>query len=285
MRHVFCVVGCAGCAKMVVNNKKEAAMGRRIVITSGKGGVGKTTLVAGLGRALAGMGYSVCLVDADFGLNNLDIVMEAEDKVVYDLADCMQGKCRIQQALISDTSQEGLFLLAAGKLPCGVVVDFNTIVAKISSIFDFVLVDCPAGQDEGFSRAVKACGEAILVTTAHPSAMRDASRIAGLVFAAIGESPELVINRQRGDLVAGGQMLDYKAIGKLLNLQVLGVLPECDNYNITSSVTKTRNSGSRLWIALQMTAQNLVDCTNTVYDCTSGYTGLIGAIKRKLKNI
>ncbi len=268
------------------DNKGDMVMGRKIVITSGKGGVGKTTLTAGLGRALAGLGFSVCLVDADIGLNNLDIAMEAENKVVYDLADCMQSNCRLRQALIADYMQENLFLLSSGKALSGEqIVGFGEIVNKLAVIFDFVLVDCPAGKEDGFFRAIKACEEAILVTTAHPSAMRDASRIAHLVHAALGNRASLVINRQRGDLVAAKEAMDYAQIGKLLNLKVIGVLPECDSYNISSSIAAERKANTKLWISLQLTAKNVANGTEDVFDCTAGYCGLIGTIKRKLKGL
>ena len=261
-------------------------MGRKIVVTSGKGGVGKTTVTAGLGRSLASLGKSVCLVDADIGLNNLDIAMEAEDRVIYDLADCMQAKCRLQQAVVQDLSQKNLYFLASGKLVSGGAVNsFASIVNKLATIFDYVLVDCPAGRDDGFKMAISACEEVILVTTPHPSALRDASRIANIVRSNLGISAMLVINRQRGDLVASGQMLDYPQIAKLLNLQVLGVLPECDSYNITSSLAGERTAGSKLWVAMCIMGKNLHNCTNNIYDCTSGYSGVIGSIKRKLKGI
>ena len=158
-------------------------MGRKILVTSGKGGVGKTTIVAGLAYAIAKYNYSVCVVDADMGLNNLDLIMGVENKVVYDLCDCMQGKCHIKQAIIKDERYDNLYTLSAGKsLPANVIYSFNFLMDKLASLFDFVLIDSPAGKDSGFKMASNACREAIVVATPHLSSIRDANKIITILY-------------------------------------------------------------------------------------------------------
>lgn len=262
-------------------------MGRKIVITSGKGGVGKTTVVAGVSRALASLNYSVCVVDGDIGLNNLDLAMNVENKVVYDLVDCMQGKCRIKQAIIKDDYLDMLYTLPAGKnFPNNIVVGFESVVEKLASIFDFVLVDSPAGLDDGFCRAVSSCCEALVVVTPHISSIRDANKtLIKLSGASHILSTNIVVNRIRGDLVAGGQMMSQTDIAKLLNCNCLGVVPESDNYNITSSIDFVSNSRELINQSFKILAKNLADNSKLELDYLSRYTGILGFFRRKLKKL
>lgn len=262
-------------------------MGRKIVVTSGKGGVGKTTIVAGVARALASLNYSVCVVDGDVGLNNLDLVMNVENKIVYDLVDCMQAKCRIKQAIIKDDFLDMLYTLPSGKnFPTNVVVSFESIVEKLASIFDFVIVDSPAGLDDGFCRAVKSCSEALVVVTPHISSIRDANKtLIKLSGSNKIISSEIVVNRIRGDLVVGGQMMSHNDISKLLHYHCLGVIPESDDYNISSSINFVTNSKELINKAFIILAKNISNNQNLELDYLGRYTGILGFFRRKLKKI
>ena len=262
-------------------------MGRKIVVTSGKGGVGKTTVVAGLAKSLAKEGATVCVVDADFGLNNLDLLMEVENKVIYDLVDCMQAKCRIRQALIKDSLLDNLYTMPSGKMLTSQVINsFSSIVSKLAEIFDFVIVDCPAGVDGGFKQAVNSCNEVLVVVTPHISSIRDASK----VLVKVGALPHIVIkkivvNRMRGDLVASKNMLGHKDIEKLLNADCVGVVPESDKYNMTSTVHFVVGEDDHFKEGFKILAKNLIDSTNIQLDYMSKYKGLVGYIRRKLKRL
>ena len=143
-------------------------MARRIVITSGKGGVGKTTITANLGIALANLGARVVLIDVDFGLNNLDVVMGLENKIVYDFLDIIEGRCRAKQALVRDNEKRNLFVLPSGNVPAAANItgqQIKLVIEGIAPLFDYVLIDCPAGIDTGFHRAVACADEAIVVAT------------------------------------------------------------------------------------------------------------------------
>lgn len=262
-------------------------MGRKIVVTSGKGGVGKTTIVAGIARALASLSATVCVVDADIGLNNLDLIMNIENKVVYDLVDCMQGKCRIKQAIIKDAFLDNLYTLPAGKnLPINMVISFESIVQKLAGIFDFVLVDSPAGLEDGFKRAVKSCSEALVVVTPHISSVRDAGKtLTTLAGADNILSSFVVVNRIRGDMVAGGEMMSHSEIASLLNTDCLGVVPESDEYNVSSSISYASGSKDILNQSFIILAKNLIDGSNLQLDYTSKYTGIVGYFRRKLKRL
>ena len=185
-------------------------MGRKIVVTSGKGGVGKTTLTASLGIAIAETGKKVVLVDADIGLNNLDVVLAVENKVVYDVLDVISGKCRLKQALIQDVDNPTLYVLPSAKIqdsPLITACSFRNVVDALALNFDFVIIDCPAGIDNGFHRAVSAATEAIVVTTPHISAVRDADKVLSILSGYCLMSVGLVVNRVRGDMVSKGEMM------------------------------------------------------------------------------
>ncbi|MCH5163347.1 MAG: septum site-determining protein MinD [Clostridiales bacterium] len=201
---------------------------KSIVITSGKGGVGKTTVAACLGRALAALGCRVVMLDADFGLNNLDVVLGLESKVVYDIADVIDNRCRVRQALVED--RRNLFLLPSAHGYLGEKVTAQNIKLILNSLavtFDYALVDCPAGIEAGFRRAVAACDSALVVTTPHISALRDANKVVALL-SSLKYSPTLVINRMRGDLLASGKIPTADEISQILKAPVDGVIPETD---------------------------------------------------------
>ena len=214
-------------------------MGARvIVITSGKGGVGKTTTTANIGASLAEKGHKVLLIDTDIGLRNLDVVMGLENRIVYDLIDVIEERCRISQALIKDKRCPNLVLLPAAQIRDKNDVNVDQMKELISSLkdsFDYILIDCPAGIEQGFKNAIAAANEAIVVTTPEVSATRDADRIIGLLEAAGIKNPRLVINRLRIDMVKDKNMLSVEDILDILAVKLLGVVPDDENVVISTN--------------------------------------------------
>ena len=214
-------------------------MGARvIVITSGKGGVGKTTTTANIGASLAEKGHKVLLIDTDIGLRNLDVVMGLENRIVYDLIDVIEGRCRISQALIKDKRCQNLVLLPAAQIRDKNDVNVDQMKELISSLkdsFDYILIDCPAGIEQGFKNAIAAANEAVVVTTPEVSATRDADRIIGLLEAAGIKNPRLVINRLRIDMVKDKNMLSVEDILDILAVKLLGVVPDDETVVISTN--------------------------------------------------
>ena len=214
-------------------------MGARvIVITSGKGGVGKTTTTANIGAALADKGHKVLLIDTDIGLRNLDVVMGLENRIVYDLIDVIEGRCRVSQALIKDKRCPNLVLLPAAQIRDKNDVNTDQMKELIHSLkesFDYILIDCPAGIEQGFKNAIAAANEAVVVTTPEVSATRDADRIIGLLEAAGIKSPRLVVNRLRIDMVKDKNMLSVEDILDILAVKLLGVVPDDENVVISTN--------------------------------------------------
>ena len=214
-------------------------MGARvIVITSGKGGVGKTTTTANIGAALADKGHKVLLIDTDIGLRNLDVIMGLENRIVYDLIDVIEGRCRVSQALIKDKRCPNLVLLPAAQIRDKNDVNTDQMKELIHSLkesFDYILIDCPAGIEQGFKNAIVAADEAIVVTTPEVSATRDADRIIGLLEAAGIKSPRLVVNRLRIDMVKDKNMLSVEDILDILAVKLLGVVPDDENVVISTN--------------------------------------------------
>lgn len=204
-------------------------MGKSIVITSGKGGVGKTTSSANLGMGLAMRGMRVALVDADIGLRNLDVVIGLENRIVYDIVDVAEGRCKLKNALIKDKRQESLFLLPAAQTRDKSAVtpeQMKKIIADLKEDFDFVIIDCPAGIEHGFRNAIVGADCALVVTVPEVSAVRDADRIIGLLLANEIDDVRLVINRMRKDMVDRGDMLDVDDMLEILSVDLLGIVPE-----------------------------------------------------------
>jgi septum site-determining protein MinD len=203
-----------------------------ITVTSGKGGVGKTTATANLSAALAMQGKRVVAIDADIGLRNLDVVMGLENRIVYDLVHVVEGACRLRQAMIKDKRLEGLFLIPAAQSRDKNAInaqDMIDVCERLRPDFDFVLIDSPAGIEQGFKNAVAPADQVIIITTPEVSAVRDADRVIGLVEAE-GKAPaRLVLNRLRPDLVQRGDMLDTDDVVDLLAIDLLGIVPNDDN--------------------------------------------------------
>jgi septum site-determining protein MinD len=217
-------------------------VGEAIVVTSGKGGVGKTTTSANLGTSLALQGKRVCLVDTDIGLRNLDVVMGLENRIIYDLVDVVEGRCKIHQALVKDKRFEDLLYL----LPAAQTTDKNavnpgqmkTLIEELKQEFDYVVIDCPAGIEQGYKNAVAGADKAIVVTTPEVSAVRDADRIIGLLEKEENvEAPKLVINRIRNHLMKNGDMLDVDEITTHLSIELIGIVADDDE------VIKASNHG------------------------------------------
>lgn len=200
-----------------------------IVVTSGKGGVGKTTTVANLGTGLAQRGKKVVLIDTDIGLRNLDVVLGLENRIVYDLVDVVEGICRLKQAVIKDKRYEGLYLLPAAQTRDKMAVNpkqMKKLIEEIEAEFDYVLIDCPAGIEQGFKNAIAGAKSAIVVTVPEVSAVRDADRIIGLLSANGIEDVRLLVNRLRPDMVKRGDMLALDDTLDILGVELIGVVPE-----------------------------------------------------------
>lgn len=214
-------------------------MSEVIVITSGKGGVGKTTTTANIGTGLAVAGKKVALVDADIGLRNLDVVLGLENRIVYDLVDVIEGNCRIKQALIKDKRYPGLFLLPAAQTRDKDAVSPEQMQKLCQSLkdegFDYILLDCPAGIEQGFKNAIAGADRAIVVTTPEVSAVRDADRIIGLLEAHGLNDPTLILNRLRIDMVKRGDMMTIDDVTEILAIDILGVVPDDEEIVVTTN--------------------------------------------------
>jgi len=214
--------------------------GKAFVVTSGKGGVGKTTATANLGTALALLGKKVCVIDSDIGLRNLDVVMGLESRIVYDLVDIIEGTCRLKQALIKHKKADKLFLLPASQTRNKEAVtpdQMKDLMAKLKEEeqFDYILVDSPAGIERGFQNAIAGVDEAIIITTPEVSAIRDADRIIGLLQADEIYEPRLIINRLSLEMVKNGDMMDQDDIIDILAIELLGVIPEDEGIIISTN--------------------------------------------------
>ncbi|MCW5821773.1 MAG: septum site-determining protein MinD [Cyanobacteria bacterium TGS_CYA1] len=229
--------------------------GRVIVVTSGKGGVGKTTASANLGVALAATGASVGLVDMDIGLRNLDILMGLENRVVYNLVDVIEDRCKLRQALVKDKRHPNLCLLPAAQTRDKNAVtsdQMRELCEEMKKIFDFVIVDSPAGIETGFQNAIAGADEAVIVTTPEMSAVRDADRIIGLLEARKDqiEQYRLVLNRYRPAMVQANDMMSIDDVLEILSVKLLGVVPEDEDIIISTNkgepVSGTDNTRSGL---------------------------------------
>ena len=213
-------------------------MSEVIVITSGKGGVGKTTPTANLGTALSLENKTTVVVDADIGLRNLDVVMGLENRIVYDIVDVVEGTCRLKQALIKDKRFDNLYLLPAAQTRdknALSIEQMKDLCDKLRESFDFIIIDCPAGIEQGFKNAIAGADRAIVVTNPEISAVRDADRIIGLLEANEVKDIRLVINRIRNEMVKRGDMMDKQDIVEILAIDLIGLVPDDETIIVSTN--------------------------------------------------
>lgn len=204
-------------------------MGEVIVITSGKGGVGKTTTTANIGVGLATLGKKVVVIDTDLGLRNLDVVMGLENRIVYNLVDVIEGNCRMKQALIKDKQYENLYLLPSAQTKDKSAVlpgQVRKLTEQLAEEFDYVVIDCPAGIEQGFQNAIAGATRALIVTTPEVSAIRDADRIIGLLEKNGIPKMDLIINRIRMAMVKRGDMMSVEDVTEILAVNLIGAIPD-----------------------------------------------------------
>lgn len=213
--------------------------GRVLVVTSGKGGVGKTTTTANIGTGLARLGYSVVMVDTDIGLRNLDILMGLENRIVYNLVDVVEGRCKLHQALVKDKRLPGLMLLPAAQTRDKSAITESQMLDlchQLKQLYDFILLDCPAGIEQGFQNAISAASEAIVVCTPEMSSVRDADRVIGLLEARETVTQyRLVVNRVRPQLIEANDMMAIEDVLDILAINLLGVIPEDSDIIISTN--------------------------------------------------
>ena len=213
-------------------------MSEVIVITSGKGGVGKTTTTANVGTGLAQLDKKVILIDTDIGLRNLDVVMGLENRIVYNLVDVVEGNCRIKQALIKDKKYPNLFLLPSAQTRDKTSVNpeqMKKLIEDLREDFDFILLDCPAGIEQGFQNAIAGADRALVVTTPEVSAIRDADRIIGLLEANEIGKIDLIVNRLRMDMVKRGDMMSVDDVCEILSVDLIGAVPDDEQIVISTN--------------------------------------------------
>lgn len=209
-----------------------------ITITSGKGGVGKTTTTANLSAALAALGKKVVAIDADIGLRNLDVVMGLENRIVYDLVNVVEGTCRLRQAMIKDKRMEELYLIPAAQSRDKSAItpgDMIAVADQLRPEFDFVLIDSPAGIEQGFKNAIAPADRVLIVTTPEVSAVRDADRIIGLIEAEEKGPADLIVNRLRVDMIKRGDMLTTDDVIDILAINLIGIVPDDENIIISTN--------------------------------------------------
>ena len=238
-------------------------MGAKVItITSGKGGVGKTTTTANLGVALARLGKKTVVIDADIGLRNLDVVMGLENRIVYDLVDVVEGRCRLRQAMIKHKQFPELYLIPAAQTRDKTSVspaDMIHITDKLRNEFDFIIIDSPAGIERGFRNAIAPADDVLIVTNPEVSAVRDADRIVGLLEAEHKNPGKLILNRLKPEMVKKGEMLSAADVVDILALEIIGIVPEDDHVipASNSGVPVTLNENSRAGLAFRNIARRL----------------------------
>jgi len=254
---------------------------RTIVVTSGKGGVGKTTATANLGMSIARLGHRVALIDADIGLRNLDLLLGLENRILYTAMDILDGQCRLDQALIRDKRWKNLSLLSISKNRQRYNVtrkNMENLVTSISSLgYNFIIIDCPAGIDVGFINAISPAQEALIVTTPEITAIRDADRVAGLLEANGIYNTKLLVNRVRTDMIQKNDMMSVRDVQEMLGIPLLGAIPEDTHVIISTNrgeplVLKKKLTLSG--IAFENAARRLIGKQDYFIDLTSPYKGI-----------
>jgi septum site-determining protein MinD len=262
-------------------------MARVITVTSGKGGVGKTTATANIGAALAALGHKVVCMDADIGLRNLDVVLGLENRIVYDLVDVVEGRCKLRQALIRDKRMEDLYLIPAAQTRDKNAVspkDMVRICDELRKDFDFIIIDSPAGIERGFKNAIAPADEIIIVTNPEVSAVRDADRIIGIVEAEQKGPAKLVINRINMDMVERGDMLAVADVLELLAVELIGIVPDDQAVLVSTNrgapialETKSKTGQAFRDIAKRLAGQEVA------FASSDGAGGLFGRLSKMIR--
>lgn len=261
---------------------------RRIVVTSGKGGVGKTTITANLGMALAKQNKKVALVDADFGLRNLDLLLGLENRVVYTAVEVIAGQCRLDQALVKDKRQPGLALLPAAQNRNKESVSpeqMSQLLDELAKSYDYILIDCPAGIEQGFQNAIAGAREALIVTTPEIAAVRDADRVVGLLESQSIKPIRLIVNRLRPAMVKANNMMSVEDVQEILAIPLIGVVPDDEKVIISSNrgeplVLADKDNPSLPSIAITHIARRLEGEQIPLIDLMAYHDGLLSRIKR-----
>nr|ASN77473.1 Organelle division inhibitor factor [Pedinophyceae sp. YPF-701] len=259
---------------------------RVIVITSGKGGVGKTTTTANLGMSIARLGYRVALIDADIGLRNLDLLLGLENRVFYTGVEVIENQCRLDQALIRDKRWKNLALLALSKNRQRYNVtrkDMQSIVTSLKHIgFQFILIDCPAGIDIGFVNAITSADEAIIVTTPEITAIRDADRVIGLLESNSIYNTQLLVNKVRADMIQRNDMMSVKDVQEMLGIPLLAAIPEDSEVIIATNRGEPlvlREKLSLSGISMENAARRLIGYEDFIVNVESIPKGMFGKMK------
>ena len=250
--------------------------GKVVTITSGKGGVGKTTVTANIASALAMLGKKVVAIDADIGLRNLDVVMGLENRIVYDLVDIIEGRCRLRQAMIKDKRQPDLYLIPAAQTRDKMAVspsDMVLVCDQLRQDMDYIIIDSPAGIERGFRNAVAPADEVLIVTNPEVSAVRDADRIIGLLESEEKGPGRLIVNRLKPAMVARGDMLSIDDVLDILAVDLIGVIQEDESILVSSNrgtpVAMSAMNGSSASQAFRNVAQRLEGYTVPFIDLTA----------------
>lgn len=265
-------------------------MSRIIVVTSGKGGVGKTTCTANLGMALAQLGRQVALVDADFGLRNLDLLLGLENRVVYTAVEVLAGQCRLDQALVKDKRQSHLVLLPAAQNRNKDAVNpeqMQQLIQTLSDQYDYVLIDSPAGIEMGFQNAIAAAQEAVIVTTPEIAAVRDADRVVGLLEAHRVKQIRLIVNRLRPAMVQANNMMSVQDVQEILSIPLIGVIPDDERIIVSTNRGEPLVLAEKLPIsgmAFKDIARRLEGEHVDFLDLDAAYDSLLSRIRRFFSN-
>lgn len=265
-------------------------MSRIIVVTSGKGGVGKTTVTANLGVAIARLGRQVALVDADFGLRNLDLLLGLENRVVYTAIEVLAGQCRLEQALVKDKRQDGLVLLPAAQSRNKESVtpeEMKKLIGVLSQKYDYILIDSPAGIEMGFRNAIIAAKEALIVTTPEIASVRDADRVIGLLEAQNIKRIHLIVNRLKPNMVQADQMMSVQDVQEILAIPLIGVIPDDERVIVSSNKGEPLTLAENLTlpaIAVQNIARRLEGERVPLLDLMAEHDSLLNRILRMFRN-
>lgn len=249
-------------------------MSEVLVVTSGKGGVGKTTSTANIGAGLARLNKKTVLVDTDIGLRNLDVVMGLENRIIYNLVDVVEGNCRLKQALIKDRHDPNLYLLPSAQTRDKSAVSpeqMRKLADSLRPMFDYIIMDCPAGIEQGFKNAIAAADRAIVVTTPEVAAIRDADRIIGLLETEGFKKIDLLINRMRLDMIRRGEMMSVEDVLDILAVNLIGAVPDEESVVIAANHgepvigTDSRSAVAFLNICRRITGESvpLMDFTSS----------------------